>query len=98
MKVDEQRISKAKNLGAKYQITIEEDGKVLFLKEPEKTHFKMWFDLKEDTLASNESLIRSLVIPQVSDMDVLENMKSLGGAFAQIGEIMALKKSTLVTL
>lgn len=98
MENDEQRLNKAKNLGAKYRIKIEEDGKVLFLKEPEKTHFKMWFDLKEDTLASNESLIRSLVIPQVSDMDILENMKSLGGVFAQIGEIMALKKSTLEIL
>lgn len=99
MEIEEEILNKAKNLGAKYIIEIEEDEKVLFLKEPTKVMYKAWFALRDtDVIAANETLIRSLVIPEVSDMEILEDIKSLGSAFSQLGDIMALKKSTLVTL
>lgn len=89
----------AKNLGAKYAVTIEEDNKILYLKAPSKIIYEAWLDTFDNNprLAA-ETVIKSLVIKEVSDMDVLEDFKSLGSVFGQLKEIMALKKSSLKTL
>lgn len=100
MENEDALLNKAKNLGAKYIIKIDdEDDRVLFLKEPTKIMYKAWFAMREsDILAANESLMRTLVIQEVSDMEIFDDIKALGSAFSQLGEIMALKKSTLVIL
>ncbi len=95
----EERNIKAKSLGAKYAIIIEDDNKVLYLREPVRENYKMFFALyDQDQAGAKESVLRTLVINEVSDMDVLEDYKSLLGAFSQLSEIMDLKKSTLKKL
>jgi len=95
----EERIAKAKSLGAKHMVEIEEDGKYLFLKEPKKADYQAWFALqKDDVILANETVIRTLAIKEVSDMEIFDDIKSLGSVFGQLSEIMALKKSTLKSL
>ncbi len=95
----EERESKAKNLGARYAIIIEDDNKVLYIKEPVRENYKMFFALyDQDAAGAKESVLRTLVINEVSDMEVFDDYKSLLAAFSQLSEIMALKKSTLKTL
>ena len=95
----EDRYTKAKALGAKYAIEIEGEDKIIFLKEPTKPVYQAWFALhSEDLLSANETVIRTLAIKECSDMDALEDIKSLGSMMGQLAEIMALKKSNLKTL
>ncbi len=95
----EDRDLKAKSLGAKYAIVIEETSKTLYVKEPDKTLYDMFFTLfDQDPRGAKESALRSLVIKEVSDMDIFEDYKALLSAFNQLSEIMALKKSILKKL
>ena len=99
LKKEEQRLTKAKNLGAKYRVNIEEDSKSLFLKEPDKTTYKMWYATYEDDPAgANETVVRTLTIKEVSDMEIFDDYKALASVFQQLGDIMSLKKSTLQSL
>lgn len=98
-KIDEKRLTKAKNLGAKYVIKVEDN--LLFLKEPDKPVYKAWYaQYSEDSTAANETAIRSLVIKEVSDMDIFNdaNYKLLASCFNELADIMGLKKSTLLIL
>lgn len=93
----EERENKAKSLGAKYAVIIED--KILYLKEPTKEIYKMFFSVyDQDPAGAKETVIRTLAIKEVSDMDILEDYKSLLTVCAELSEIMALKKSTLKTL
>jgi hypothetical protein len=59
----------------------------------------MFFDTyDENPRAAKESLLRSLTIRAVSDMDILDDPKTLYSACNQLVEVLALKKSTLRTL
>lgn len=97
--IEAKRLSKAKNLGAKYRVNIDEDGKSLFLKEPDKITYKAWYSLyEEDPTAANETVVKTLTIKEVSDMEIFDDYKALASVFQQLGEIMSLKKSTLQSL
>lgn len=95
----DERVIKAKSLGAKHVIGIEGDDKFLFVKSPDKTLYDMFFDTyDENPRASKESLLRSITVKEVSDMDILEDPKTLYSACNQLVEVLALKKSTLKSL
>jgi hypothetical protein len=95
----EELIKKAKSLGAKYQVLVEDTEYVLFLKEPSKEVFKAWYATYDsDPSSANETVIKTLIIKEVSTMEVFNDYKSLASVFRQLGEIMALKKSTLLIL
>lgn len=97
--MEDERIERAKALGAKAIVEIEGEDKVLFLKEPTKAMYQAWFGMQgSDIIMANESLLRSLVIKEVSDMEIFDDIKSLGSVFGQLDKIMALKKSKLTTL
>lgn len=94
----EEREAKAKSLGARYMVSVE-DEKFLFLKEPSREVYKAFFTVyDQDPAAAKETVLRTLVIKEVSDMDIFNDYKSLLTVFTQLSEIMALKKSTLKTL
>lgn len=93
----EEREVKAKALGAKYAVVI--DDKTIFLKEPSKEVYKAFFALyDQDPASAKETVVRTLAINEISDMDVLNDYKSLLTVCAELSEIMALKKSTLKIL
>lgn len=98
MKQDEREI-KAKTLGAKHVIGIEGEDNVLYIKSPDKTLYDMFFDTYDaNPRAAKETLLRSLVIKEVSDVEILEDPKTLYSACNQLIEVLALKKSTLRSL
>ncbi len=100
MKIEERK-AKAKNLGAKYAIAVEDEkgDKFLFLKEPDKAAYKAFGDLYEqDITTAKETALRMIVIKEISDMDIFEDYKALLSVFNQLADIMALKKSTLEIL
>lgn len=95
----EKRKLKAQTLGAKYEIGIKEDGTILFVKEPDKTLYDAFFAIYDsDSRKAKETALRTLVIPEVSDMGIFDDYKALLGAFNELSEIMAVKKSTLKKL
>ncbi len=96
---DEQRLAKAKSLGAKYAIVIEEDNKILYVKEPDKILYDAFFEIYDSNpRAAKETALKTLVVKDVSDMEIFDDYKSLLSAFAQLSDIMAVKKSTLKKL
>lgn len=97
--IKEELINKAKALGAKYMVGIEGTDLKLFLKQPSKEVFKAWYaTYPDDAAAANETVIRSTVIKEVSDMEIFDDYKALASVFSQLSEIMSLKKSTLSIL
>lgn len=98
-KNEDERTQRAKALGAKFAVHIEEDDKIIFLKEPGREVYVAWVAGSEnDPMSANETVIRTLAIKEVSDMEVLNDYKALGAVMKQLGGIMALKKSSLKTL
>ncbi len=92
-----EREEEAKSLGAKYAVVVED--KVLYLKEPEKEVYKAFFALyDQDPAGAKETVLRTLVLKAVSDMEIFDDYKSLLAVFTQLSDIMALKKSTLKIL
>lgn len=92
-----ERDEQAKALGAKYAIVV--DDKVIYVKEPDKTIFKMFLSLyDQDPAGAKESTMRTLAIKEVSDMDLFEDYKCTLTIMSQLSEIMALKKSELKVL
>jgi hypothetical protein len=90
---------KAKSLGARYAIVIDESGKTLYIKEPDKILYDAFFDIYDSNPRSaKETALRTLTISEVSDMDIFDDYKALLSAFVQLSEIMAVKKSTLKML
>jgi hypothetical protein len=94
-----EKLNKAKALGAKFEIGIEGEDKVLYVKDVDKVLYDMFFDTYEkDPKSAKESLLRSLVIKEVSDMEILEDPRYLYSACNQLFAILDLKKSTLKKL
>ena len=93
----EARRAKAKSLGASYEIGIKEDGKVLFLREPDKALYDVYFAILDDkdNRPAKETALKTLTINEVSDIEIFNDYKALLGAFSQLADIMAVKKSTL---
>lgn len=98
---NEELEAKAKSLGAKFKIVVDNDGEEIvgFLKKPSRTLISATMKLGEtDMLKANESLMRTCLIPDVSDMRLVDDDDIFMSALSQLSEIITIKKSTLTSL
>lgn len=97
----EELINKAKALGADFKIEVEngEETIVGFLKKPTRLTLSAVMKLLEtDSLKANESLLRTCLIKEVSDMRLVDNDEIFLSVLPQLQNLITLKKSTLTTL
>ena len=101
LKKEEQRLTKARNLGASFKVEVEHEGKMVigFLKKPDRATLSAVIKLLDtDTLKANETLLRTCLIKEVSDMDIVENDDIFLSVLPQLSNLITLKKSTLTAL
>ena len=94
-------VSKAKALGAAFRVEVEhEDEKVIgYLKKPDRLTLSAVLKLLEtDTLKANETLLRTCLIKEVSDMRIVDNDDIFLSVLPQLSDLIVLKKSTLTAL
>jgi hypothetical protein len=96
---------KAKSLGASFKIEVEEvvDGETKkvtgYLKKPDRTLYSACIKLLEvDTLKANETLLRSCLIKEVSDMRLVDDDDIFMNVLPQLSNLIQKKRSTLTTL
>jgi hypothetical protein len=97
----EELIKKAKSLGADFKIEVEsgEETIVGFLKKPSRVTLSAVIKLLEtDTIKANETLLKTCIIKEVSDMRLVEDDDIFLSVLPQLQNLIALKKSTLTTL
>jgi hypothetical protein len=90
----EQKDKKAKDLGAVKVIEFE-DEKIAYLKKPNRYVLGIAFSkLESNPVEANEILIKNCIIPEVSDMDVMDNDDYFLSLMQHAGDLLQLKKST----
>lgn len=97
----EELINKAKALGADFKIEVENGEEVVvgFVKKPTRQTLSVVMKLLEtDSLKANETLLRTCLIKEVSDMRLVDNDDIFLSVLPQLQNLITLKKSTLTTL
>jgi hypothetical protein len=98
---EQEKETKAKNLGASFKIEIEngEENIVGYLKKPSRILYSAVMKLlQDDVIKANETLLRSCLITEVSDMRLIDDDDVFMSVLPQLSNIIELKKSKLTTL
>ncbi len=93
--------AKAKNLGAVFKIEVEDGDKKItgYLKKPDRALYSACIKLLEsDTLKANETLLRTCLIKEVSDMRLVDDDDIFMSVLPQLANLIQKKRSILTTL
>jgi hypothetical protein len=92
----------AKKLGAVHKIVVEDEkgeDVVGYLKKMDRTTYSAVVKILEtDRIKANETLLRTLLIKEVSDMRLVEDDDIFLSVLPQLSNIIVLKKSKLTSL
>jgi hypothetical protein len=93
---------KAKSLGAVHKIVVEDEkgeDVVGYLKKMDRTTYSAVVKILEtDRIKANETLLRTLLIKEVSDMRLVDDDDIFLSVLPQLSNIIVLKKSKLTSL
>jgi hypothetical protein len=92
---------RAKKLGAVTKLIVEDDnGPVIaYMKKVDRTTYSACIKLLEqDAIKANETLLRTCLIKEVSDMRIVEDDDVFFSVLPQLRNVISLKKSTLTKL
>jgi hypothetical protein len=92
---------KAMALGAAFKLVVEsEDGPIVgYMKKVDRVTYSACIKLLEaDHIKANETLLRTCLIKEVSDMRLVEDDDTFFSVLPQLANIITLKKSTLTKL
>lgn len=92
---------RAKSLGAAHKIEVESNGETIigYLKKMDRTVYSAIVKiLEQDRIKANETLLRTLLIKEVSDMRLVEDDDIFLSVLPQLSHIIVLKKSKLTSL
>jgi hypothetical protein len=92
---------KAKALGAVHKLVVEDNGTEVigYLKKMDRVTYSAIIRLlQDDALKANETLLRTCLIKEVSDMRIVEDDDIFYSVIPQLANIIQKKRSTLTVL